>query len=260
MAFLVVAMAAGLGWSGSAAAQTSSGPAAQVRFAESSLQATESGGIVRVLVERVDLPVSRLLVHYRTEQVAGAEAGADYAHVAGTLVFDVGVRSSAFSVPLKDDAVAEPTEHLLLHLETSSGSGASTRLTILDDDLPAPSAPAPAPSVNAGGAARSGVVVPAVTTPPVVVASSAGSSRPAEVATATARPRARAAARPSPAPRRIILRQTPTTPFELRPSPGSFDGTGTPSAVDPLLALAAGLLLARVGAELWFRARIVAAG
>jgi hypothetical protein len=234
-------------------ARAAAAESAQVRFAESSLQVVENRGQVGVLVERVDLPVSRLLVHYRTESVvSSAEAGTDYVHTAGTLVFDVGVRSNVFTVWVRDDDVAEETEHLLLHLETSSGTGASARLTILDDDVATAEDEAvavpPAPKAGGGGTAPSG---------PVVVASSAGSSRP--VAVAPSRPvRTRIqVARPA-QPRRIILQQTPTTPFELRPSGGSVSGSGMVK-VDPLLALGAGLLLARVAAEAWFRARIALA-
>ena len=238
---------------------------AQVRFAESPLQVVEHRTQVLVVVDRVDLPVSRLLVHYRTEAVpsGAATAGTDYAHAAGTLVFDVGTRSASFPVWVKDDAVAEETEHLLLHLETSSGSGASTRLTILDDDLPPSTGPSEATAGASGApAARVGQVAtggapPPTAPPPVVVASSAGSSRPARVVTTTRR-RTVTPARP-PAPRRITLRQTPATPFELRPAPGAFGEDGSGTAVDPLLALGAGLLLARVGAEAWFRARIAIA-
>ena len=246
LALLVALVAAVVGCDRSmAAAQQSS--SAQVRFGESPLHVVENQGQVRVLVERVDLPVSRLLVHYRTEAVpSSAGVDEDFAHAAGTLVFDVGVRSGLFTVWVRDDDVAEETEHLLLHLETSSGTGASTRLTILDDDLPADApaeaevaAPTPKPAAPA----------------PVVVASSAGSSRP--VAVASPRPARTRASVVRPAPRRrIILQQTPTTPFELRPTGGVDGSGGLPTAVDPLLALGAGLLLARVAAEAWFRARI----
>jgi hypothetical protein len=255
---VVAGAMAGVVASMAAPARAAAAESAQVRFAESSLQVVENRGHVGVLVERVDLPVSRLLVHYRTESVvSSAEAGTDYVHTAGTLVFDVGVRSNVFTVWVRDDDVAEPTEHLLLHLETSSGTGASARLTILDDDVD--TAEDEAVAAPSGGAPKSPGGAGAGTAPsgPVVVASSAGSSRP--VAVAPSRPvRTRIpAARPAP-PRRIILQQTPTTPFELRPTGGSISGSGMVK-VDPLLALGAGLLLARVAAEAWFRARIALA-
>ena len=244
-----------------AAAQTPT-----VRFA-SAMQGVEGrDDQVVVVVERTDLPVSRLLVRYRTQD-GPAVAGSDYVPVAGTLVFEVGTRTSSFTVPLRDDEVVEQVEHLLVHLEASSGSGASARLTLLDDDQPpsfpssssssssssdeagssTPAAPAPDPSTRSGA-----VAAPVPAPPPVVVASSAGARRP--VVTRT-RPRA-AAARP--APRRIILQQTPTTPFELRPADGSAGALGPVTAVDPVLALVAGLLLARVAAEVWFRVRLAA--
>ena len=238
-------------WLAAAAPAAAAQETVQVRFAEPSLQAVENRGAVRVVVERVDLPVSRLLVHYRTAEVASsATPPGDYVHTAGTLVFEVGVRSSAFTVFVRDDEVAEDTEHLLLHLETSSGSGASSRLTVLDDDLP------PARDVPA---ASTVVTTPpsGTPTPPVVVASSANSTR--RVVVVPARRRVPAAARVAPK-RRIILEQTPTTPFELRPAPGSSGGEAATTVVDPVLALGAGLLLARVAAEAWFRARIAIGG
>ena len=251
LAMLGVVVAAALGGlvgAGPAHAQTS-----PVRFVGGALHSVEGRGPVRVTVERTDLPVSRLLVHFRTENGGAsspAVAESDYLHTEGTLVFEVGVRSSSFTVSVRDDDVPEETEHLLLHLETSSGSGASTRLTILDDDA----APASAPSAETGspsGAAEdpspAGAVTAPESAPPVVVASPAGVRRPLTASTRTRT----AAARP--APRRIILQQTPTTPFELRPADGS---SGPAPAVDPLLALGAGLLLARVAAEAWFRARL----
>ena len=238
-----------------------------VRFADAAIHGVEGRGQVQVVVERTDLPVSRLLVQYRTEDgpfepSARALAGTDYVHAAGTLVFEVGVRSASFSVMVRDDDVVERTEHLLLELQLSGGGGASSRLTLLDDDLSSTS-----PSVETGAASASPVTAPPARSsggatpapaapPPVVVASSAGVRRPVVVRT---RPRAAAVARRPEASRRIVLQQTPSTPFELRPVPGSSTATGVATAVDPLLALAAGLLLARVAAEVWFRARITAA-
>ena len=260
---VVVALAAALSLAvaGPAGAQAAS---PTVRFADPGIHGLEGRGQVQVVVERTDLPVSRLLVHYRTEDgpfepSAMAQAGSDYVHTAGTLVFEVGVRSASFPVMVRDDEVAEKTEHLLLQLQTTSGESASARLTLLDDDVEtasvtaagegaAPAAPVPATPP------RSGSVAAPSAPPPVVVASSAGVRRPVAV---RSRPRPAAAARPS-APRRIVLQQTPATPFELRPVPGSATGTGVATAVDPLLALGAGLLLARVSAEAWFRARIAA--
>jgi hypothetical protein len=63
------------------------------------------------------------------------------------------------------------------------------------------------------------------------------------------------ATRPAtPTPRRVTVRQSPVTPFELRPAPGT-SATTIPGAVDPAIAVLAGLLLAKVAAEVWFRAR-----
>lgn len=260
LALLAILGSALLGAVLAAAPPAGAAEPAQVRFAESSLQVVE-GSAVRVLVERVDLPVSRLIVHYRTADVPGsAAAGPDYVQASGSLVFDVGVRSSSFTVLVRGDEVAEETEHLLLHLETSSGSGASTRLTILDDDADASATGVETMGSGGGPAAPSGAPAsgsfsaPPASAPPVVVVTPARSSRTVTVA---APRRVRATAKP--APRRIILQQTPTTPFELRPVQGAGGAGGTMTRVDPLLALGAGLLLARVAAEVWFRLRLAAA-
>ena len=267
LVLLGVVVAAVCGAAAGAGAQSAGGGSSSspVRFADSALHGVEGrDSQVQVVVERTDLPVSRLVVRYRTADGAAtsspALAGSDYVHTTGTLVFEVGAQSSAFTVALRDDEVAEPTEHLVLHLETSSsGNATSARLTVLDDDVESLE-PTSASASAAGGTAtpsapasgtRTGAATPPATTPPVVVASSAGVRRQVVVT----RTRPRTAARP--APRRIVLQQTPTTPFELRPSAG--EGALVPAtAVDPLLALAAGLLLARVGAEVWFRVRLTA--
>lgn len=257
---VVVACALSLGAGAApAGAQTSSTPPpAPVRFADTSLRGVEGRGPVQVVVERTDLPVSRLLVHFRTDDDEGrsAVAGSDYLHTAGTLVFEVGVRSASFFVTVRDDEVVEATEYLLLQLSTSSDGVATSRLTVLDDDLAestaVAAATAPAPPPTTAPPRASAATPPPTTTPPVVVAASAAVRRPVVVT------RSRVVApRPAP-PRRIILQQAPTTPFELRPLPGSAGSSGVATAVDPLLALGAGVLLARVAAEIWFRARIAA--
>ncbi|HUP86575.1 MAG TPA: Calx-beta domain-containing protein [Acidimicrobiales bacterium] len=252
---LAVAVAGAAGGGASPAAATAD--SGQFRFAEPQPQVVEDVGLVRVIVERVDLPVSRMVVNYRTEE-AGARAGEDFAQASGTLVFDVGVRSSLFMVAVRDDDVVEPTEHVVLHLETSSGMETSERLTILDDDF-APEAPdrgvVAAPS-SPGGRAAGGV---GATAPPVVVAASAGSSRPVPPAARRSTPRtARRAAARIVTPRRITLQQSHVQPFELHPVAGS-EAASAPPAVDPMLALAAGLLFARVAAEIWFRSRAAVA-
>jgi hypothetical protein len=245
VALAVPVAAWSVGTAGAVAAAADSG---QVRFADPQLQVVEDGGVVRVGVERVDLPVSRMVVAYRSED-ASAHGGEDYVATSGTLVFDVGVRSSLFTVTVRDDVVAEGTEHLLLHLETSSGGGSSSRLTIFDDDVAEEAPVAAAPVRPQASASSSGASAP------VVVAASAGASRPVPV---PVRPAIRTVRRPSAArvatPRRITLQQNQVKPFELHPLAG--DDAGPPLEVDPVLALIAGLLLARVGAEVWFRTRL----
>jgi hypothetical protein len=163
----------------------------------------------------------------------------------GRMVFEVGVQSQAFVVPLRDDEVAEETEQLALHLSTSSGRSTSALMSILDEDERSSLDP-PSAATGASGAATASRAAPA----------------PAGAAPIP-QPQVRRRILVTAPRKRVALRQSPVTPFELRPaSPESAGdvrgmGAGGPSNVDPLLALAAGLLVARVGAEVWFRSRTV---
>lgn len=234
------------------AAPSASAREATVRLADPHVEAFEQVGTVRITVERTDLPVSRIVVDYRTED-STAVAGADYTHSSGTMVFDVGQSSQSFTVMVRDDDIEESGEHLLLHVSARDGSASDAtpgRLTIIDDDLgPAgstasdgPLSGAPATS-EASSSARGGGN-----------GASIGASSPGAAASASTPARPTAGARTTrPIRRRVSYQQSPVTPFELRQSPSRR--TGRPTHVDPVLALAAGLLLARVGAEAWFRSR-----
>jgi hypothetical protein len=212
------------------------------RFPEPAMQVSESQALVRVVVERTDLPVSRATVDYRTESATALE-GEDFVAGAGRLVFDVGVSQATFVVYLLDDDVAEEREHLVVQLFGSSSAAAT--ITIFDDDR----------TVVVAGAADGGA--PA-STPPAAPATSATPASGSAAPRPEAVRRRLVATRPvTPSPRRVTVRQSPVTPFELRPAPGASGGS-VPGAVDPALALLAGLLLAKVGAEVWFRARTAA--
>jgi hypothetical protein len=232
LAAAVVAVAGALSWTAPARA------AGSFRFPQPEINVTEGQTLVRAVVERTDLPVSRASVDYRLEAVT-ADEGRDFAGGAGRLMFDVGDQQATIVVYLRDDDLDEGPETLVVQLLGSST--ASATVTILDDDR-TPSAiatttdagtapPPPAPTAAAPPAAAAGAPAP-----PVV--------RRRLVATTPV----------PPAPRRVTVRQSPVTPFELRPAPGS-PATSVPGAVDPAIALLAALLLAKVAAEVWFRAR-----
>jgi hypothetical protein len=223
-------------------------------FADPAPEAMEGRSTIRIVVDRTDLPVSRLVVNYATQD-ATAQSASDYVETSGSLVFDVGVRSSSFVVQLRDDQAPEPTEHVVLRLTTDRTS-TTARLAILDDDAAADAAAVDAASGRATRGAATGSASPPATVAPPPAAP------PARTVQQPARRRAVAA----PPRRQIVLRQNPVTPFELRPAPPDLHAdpvTGSlpndPTVVDPVLALLAGLLLARVSAEVWFRSRALVA-
>ncbi len=212
------------------------------------MQVPEAVGLVRITIERTDLPVSRTIVDYRTEG-ATALPGSDYEESAGTLVFEVGETAATFTVPILDDTVPEGREHFVIRLVGRSSPGAWAPLTILDDDRPADTGVV-APggddqsATELASSSRSGGAAPAAN----AVAGSAAIRTTPRVA-APARPRLR----------QVIVRQSPSAPFELRaaaPPADSDSRSGYPGRLDPLLATLAGLVFARVAAELWFRVRM----
>lgn len=213
--------------------------AASFRFVEPELLVGEGQPFVRAVVERTDLPVSRATVDYRVESRT-AEEGRDFAAGAGRLVFDVGDQQATIVVYLRNDEVAEDRETFVVQLLGTST--ASARITVLDDDgaldtvagITADDTPVPMAAPPAAAPA------PAATPAPQVVRRRLVATRPA-----------------TPTPRRVTVRQSPVTPFELRPAPGT-SATSLPGAVDPAIAVFAGLLLAKVAAEAWFRARLAA--
>jgi hypothetical protein len=207
------------------------------RFAEPDLVVGEGQPFVRAVVERTDLPVSRSAVDYRLEAVT-AEEGRDFASGAGRLVFDVGEQQGTIVVYLRDDEIAEDRETLVVQL--LGPSTASATITIVDDDG----------AVGAMAAVTEGQAPAAAPAAAAAAAPAAPATPPAEVA----RRRVVATRPATPTPRRVTVRQSPVTPFELRPAPGTSTTT-MPGAVDPAIAVLAGLLLAKVAAEVWFRAR-----
>jgi hypothetical protein len=136
-----------------------------------------------------------------------AEEGRDFAGGAGRLVFDVGEQQATIVVYLRDDEIAEDRETLVVQL--LGPSTASATITIVDDDG----------AVGAMTSATEGVA-PAAAPPPAAAAPTPAAAPPADVVR-----RRLVATRPAtPTPRRVTVRQSPVTPFELRPAPGTFQG------------------------------------
>lgn len=257
---LAVAVAGGVG---PAAAGAEGG---QFRFSSELIDAGEGQGFVRIVVERSDLPVSRATIAYRTMPGTALE-GEDFEATDGILTFDVGVTSASFAVVVRNDVVSEATEQLTAVLGDRSAVAASAVVRIFDDDVRRAGSAAEKPDAGGGATAATGSSVASASARPLGPGTATAAAGPPGMPSAVRAPAASVArpvtrgrsVRPA-APRRVSVRQSPVTPFELRPAlpPGGPD-PGPPLAVDPFLAVAAALLLARVAAEVWFRLRTGAA-
>lgn len=213
----------------------------EITFAHDTFRVQEDEGGAIINVRRTGLPVSRVEVFYETGD-GSAVAGDDFEHTYGKLVFDVGVSEANFFVSLRDDDVGERLEQVQLELSPMYGDDTTTGppavLMILDDD------PVPIPTTTTlrdFAAGRS----TATTAPTRQSSATEGglAGQPPQTARATA-------VRP-----RLSARQSPTTPFELRVQ-GPEGGSGSQNpAVDPSLAILAGLLLAVVSGKVWYACR-----
>jgi hypothetical protein len=219
-----------------------------VSFAQDTFRATEGDGFATITVYRNSLPVSRLEVWYDTAD-RSAVAGQDYGHAYGRLVFEVGVSEMTFPVEVFDDDNPERLEELSLVLGPAyNGSNAAAAgppaVLLISDDDPAP-VPSTLPLRDANAASRSSVTAQPNRQSQAGGAGGEGGPQPVTAQQATA------------VRRRVTTRQSPTTPFELRVQAGgdgAADGTGD-LAVDPALAVLAGLLLAVVAGKVWFACR-----
>lgn len=213
----------------------------EVAFAQDTFRVQEDEGGAIINVRRTGLPVSRVEVMYRTGD-GSAVVGADFEYTYGKLVFEVGSSEASFFVSLLDDEVGERLEQVQLELSPAFGDDTTTGppaiLMILDND------PVPIPTTTTlrdAAASRS----TAATAPPRPSATDGG---PAGQPQATARA---TSVRP-----RLSARQSPTTPFELRvQGPDGGEGGSQNLAVDPSLAILAGLLLAVVSGKVWYACR-----
>ncbi len=240
-----------------AAAQTGAG---NVRFSSTYIDAGEADEFVRVAVERSGaLQLRRFQIDFDT-QSGTARGGSDYTDLSGTLVFEVGESVRTFVVRLQDDDVAESHEQFGIRLSNPQGDspavGAPATIAIRDDEVVAQDAALPDPTPGSTSPTRRVVTAAETATGP------AAAERPTTAGAGRRAPSSSSVRKRQPAPvtrGQVSYRQVPSTPFELRASDSATAagaGQSPATAVNPLLALLAGLVLARVSAELWFRSRL----
>jgi hypothetical protein len=112
--------------------------AGTIQLSAASYSVNEGDGVATITVTRTGGIASNVSVGYATSN-GSALAGTDYAAVSGTLLFGPGETAKTITVPILDDAVAEPAEYLVLSL-TAPGGGAtlgaqvSAPVWIVDND------------------------------------------------------------------------------------------------------------------------------
>jgi plastocyanin len=111
-----------------------------LRFSLANYPASESGGSVNVVVQRINGDDGLISVQY-SAAAGTATAGQDFTAVSGTLTWaDNDGSTKTFSVPVLNDNADEPNETVLLTLSSPTGGAAldanlkSAVLTIQDDD------------------------------------------------------------------------------------------------------------------------------
>lgn len=114
--------------------------AGRIKFDQRNFVTTEGAGVAVISVERSRGEDGEVSVEYSTEDDS-ALAGEDYEAVSGVLTWAAGDGSrKTFQVPIFNDAVTEPAEHLRLTLSNPTGGAVldpargSARLTIVDND------------------------------------------------------------------------------------------------------------------------------
>jgi ribosomal protein L35AE/L33A len=95
-----------------------------IKFDEATFEVAESAGQAVITVERSGGEDGAVTVHYATSD-GTATAGQDYTAASGTLSWAAGDETrKTFTVPITDDATAEPVE--TIHLTLSSPTGGAT--------------------------------------------------------------------------------------------------------------------------------------
>jgi photosystem II stability/assembly factor-like uncharacterized protein len=118
---------------------SSSQTTGSVQFSTASYSVVEDVGNLTIEVIRTGGSKGTLSVNYSSAN-GTATAGSDYTAVSGALVFADGELSKTFTLPITNDAVAEPTETLRLSLTAADletlGSPAVATVNILDNSTP----------------------------------------------------------------------------------------------------------------------------
>jgi hypothetical protein len=113
--------------------------AGTLTLSSSTYSVNENAGTVTVTVNRSGGLASGAGVNYATGN-GTATAGSDFTSTSGTLTFEGGATSMAFTVPITNDSLPEGNETFNVALSSVSGDGtvgtpSSAIITIVDDDL-----------------------------------------------------------------------------------------------------------------------------
>lgn len=121
--------------------------AGAIRFSLGNYDVAENGGSRTITVLRVEGSAGAVSVHYATGDGGTATPNSDYTPVEGTLTWaDGDTAPKTFTVPVIDDTTPEPAETVPLRLSAPTGGATiagenPARLTIIDNDRPAPEPP-----------------------------------------------------------------------------------------------------------------------
>ncbi len=112
----------------------------KLQFSSSTATVNENGGTVTIKVTRTGGSEGTVGVQYATSD-GTARAGSDYIAVSGMLTFNDGETSKTFTIPIRNDSLAEGNETVHLTLRNPIGGAAlagltSELLTIRDTSVP----------------------------------------------------------------------------------------------------------------------------
>jgi len=117
------------------------GSPGNLRFKNSTYNATEGAASAQLMVERVGGTTGEVSAHYATAD-GSALAGSDYMAASGTVTFGAGDGANkTIDVPLLDDGVEEPLETFTVALSAPTGGAglgnpSQAMVSITDDDFP----------------------------------------------------------------------------------------------------------------------------
>lgn len=118
-------------------ASVSSNPNGTLSFGATTYAVPENGGNVTITVNRTGGTSGTVGITYATSNGTG-KSGSEYTTTTGTLTFNPGDLSKAFTVPIIDDATIDGSKTFLVTLSVPTGSPSlgttSIEVTILDND------------------------------------------------------------------------------------------------------------------------------